>query len=107
MFKQFAAAAIAVTISTGALAADQFKSTQLLAQSTDNQIGYIDASLAMASVMVKSTQNHCITNWAQQNRPTGYSKLRSAMTQYGDYHPAAVIAAVLEKECGSFDLANH
>lgn len=107
MFKTFATAALAVSFAGAAMAEDKFKSAELLAQPKEGQIGYINASVAMASVMVSPNQNRCILSWVDKSRPSGYSDVLATMQKYGDYHPAAVIAAVLEKQCGSFELAGR
>lgn len=107
MFKTFATAALAVSFAGVALAEEKFNSSELLTQPKDGQIGYINASVAMASVMVSPNQNRCILSWVEKNRPSGYADVVAAMKQYGDYHPAAVIAAVLEKQCGSFEMGGR
>jgi len=106
MFKKFAAAALAVSISTGALAGE-FKSADFLKWSKDGQISYINTSLTMAATISPPNQSKCITAYSNANVATGYADILRTMANHSNYHPTGVIAAVLEKTCGKFDIAQH
>lgn len=106
MYKRFAAAALAVSITSAAMAEDK-KSAAFLAASPEGQISYITTSLSMAQALLSPSQGECIGKWAATARPAGYKDVVDAIKKYPDYHPSSVVAAVIEKHCGSFQLANR
>lgn len=44
----------------------------------------------------------CIERWYFKDVAKAEIRLRGAMKRFPNYHPRGVIAAVIEKECGSF-----
>ena len=106
MFKQFAAAALAISISTGALAQDK-DNAAFFAKTQEAQITYIETSLSMPRALVSKTQGACVRQWAASHQADGYIGIVTAIKKFSDYHPSLVIAAAMEKVCGKFDLANN
>jgi hypothetical protein len=86
-------------------AGEALKSSEFLKYSDSAQDSYITIAAGMAGVV--ATQNDgaqagCIDQWVVAERSKGYQPVLQAMRQYPDYHPHAVIIAVLQKACGSF-----
>lgn len=103
MFKQFAAAALAISISTGALAGESVTATKFLTYTPEGQKGFITATAGTAAVianMNRPEQGKCIDAWIGSNSGSGYKTVMDAMKKLPDYHPTAVTLAVLQKQCG-------
>lgn len=104
MFKQFAAAALAISISTGALAGDKSTSATFLSWSAPQKEAFVSNSVAMAAALSPSRAD-CIFNWNAKSQSDGYTDLTAAMQKYPKYHPTAILVAFLEKECGQLTMA--
>lgn len=87
--------------------AEDKKSATFLAASPDGQIGYISASLSMAQALLSKPQGECIGKWAEAHHADGYKEVIDTIKKYDSYHPSSVIAAVIEKQCGSLELATR
>lgn len=108
MYKRFAAAVLAVSITNAAMAQDRMTTSKFLSWSPEGQQSYINTAAMMAGVIAtqnRQAQAKCIGNWAAANEKTGYKPIIDAMKRLPDYHPIAIISAVFEKECGSFQYA--
>lgn len=106
MFKTIATAALAISFA-GAAVAEEKKSAAFLSASPEGQISYITTSLSMAQALLSASQGECIGKWAAAQRPAGYKEMVDTIKKYPDYHPSSVVAAVIEKHCGSFELATR
>lgn len=109
MYKRFAAAVLAVSITSTAMAEDAYDSSKFLQQPPENQQGYISVS-AMAFGLVatrnRPDQAKCIDDWVSANKPSGYKATIDTMRQHPKYHPLAVVSAVIEKACGNFEYSS-
>jgi hypothetical protein len=106
MFKSIATAVLAVSFA-GAAMADEKKSAAFLAASSDGQIGYISASLSMAQALLSKPQGECIGKYAASNHSDCYKEIIDTIKKYDAYTPSSVVAAAIEKHCGSFQLATR
>lgn len=103
--KALAIATLCTIVCTRAgIAEEGFKSSEFLRWSPEKQSGYIATSAMMAGVI--ATQNRpdqakCIDKWIAENEPGGFAKATQVMARFPDHHPTGVIAAILEKACGS------
>lgn len=61
----------------------------------------------MAQALLSAPQAQCIGNWARTHQPDGFTDVVAAIKKYPDYHPSGVIAAIIEKECGKFELSKN
>lgn len=91
-------------LSEPAFSQDDFlKSSEFLTWKETTQDFYIRASIGMAGFITsrnKKSQADCLENWYFQNIKNGNGKITKAMKQFPDYHPRAVLLAVVEKQCG-------
>lgn len=106
MLKTLTTAVLAVSFAGSAMAQDP-QNANFQAFSSDGQKGYIGASIAMAQTLLSKTQADCIGSWAKANEPNGYKEVVAAIKKYADYHPSGVIAAIIEKQCGKFELTKN
>ena len=113
MFKQsLLTAAIAVALVAIScpqkLHAEQFKSSDFLTWGRDNRSWYLEVSVTMAASVASQNvkgQSACIYEWYFRNgevNPRREKQIFDAMRSNPQYHPHAVILAVLQKACGSF-----
>ncbi|WP_072377302.1 hypothetical protein [Hyphomicrobium sp. NDB2Meth4] len=99
---------IVCSVAAGAGAEDAFKSSKFLTYPADAQTSYISSSVMMAGTIASKnalSQSRCIDDWAVKNGASGFQPIVEAMRKFPDYHPTAVIFAVLQKACGSFEYA--
>ncbi len=85
--------------------AENFKSSQFLAWPQDNQGFYLRTSIGMASLIAaqnNKSQSKCIDDWYFSKMKERDFEIAQVMRKYPNYHPRAVILAVLKKACGSF-----
>ena len=108
MTKKFALAAalVVVAVSNTAMAQEK-KSANFLSASPESQLAYIATSLLMAQSIVSKDYAACIGKWAEANAPSGYKEIIDTVKKYDDFHPTGVIAAVIKKACGPFQVANN
>lgn len=104
--KSIATATLAVSFA-GAAVAEEKKSASFLSTTPEGQIAYITTSLSMAQALLSKSQSDCISKWATAHRPDGYKEIVDTVKKYDTFHPSAVIAAVIEKTCGAFELAQR
>lgn len=104
------AAGIALALCGGVSVAqaDTFTSAKFLAWPADSQVSYFRTSIGMVGVIASQMSRNiapCIDAWyfadpavqTQRNEA-----IRALMRKYPDYHPQAVILALVQKECGKF-----
>jgi hypothetical protein len=87
-------------------AGEMFKSPQFLQLPADGQASYISTSVGMAGLIAaRNDKKHsdCIDRWYFPDREKGNRTITDTMRQYPDYHPQAVVLAVLQKACGPFE----
>ena len=90
--------------------ADGFTSADVLGWSAESQDSYFQTSVTMIAIVATQTGRHdeiaaCIDGWyggGDASQPQRSARIRSVMEGLPDYHPQAVILAVIEKECGDF-----
>jgi len=93
------------SVAPGAFAGDGFKASEFLTYPAQSQKSYITSSAMMAGLIASQNnraQAVCIDDWVAQQSGQGYGAVVEAMRKLPDYHPSAVIVAVLDKACGSF-----
>jgi hypothetical protein len=91
-------------------AAEEFQSAQVLEWSRESQNSLFQSSVTMIGIVASQRDDtshiaRCIDGWywdgdradSEQN-----DSIRDAMRRFPDYHPQAVILAVVEKACGNF-----
>lgn len=104
--KALAVASLSTLVcSAGAGAEEAFKSSKFLTYPAQSQKSYITSSAMMAGLIASQNnraQAVCIDDWVAQQSGQGYGPVVEAMRKLPDYHPSAVIVAVLDKACGSF-----
>ena len=49
----------------------------------------------------------CLETWYFNDEEGATERIYRAMRKYPDYHPRAVIVAVLQKQCGSFQYSGR
>ena len=104
MFKTFTAAALAVSISTGANA-DTLTTKKFLEWTPESQKGFVVTATMMAGLIAtenRTEQAKCIDDWNAAHEKDGFQPVIEAMRTYPDYHPIAIVSAVIEKACGDF-----
>ena len=84
-----------------------------MAWGRDNRSWYLEVSVTMAASIASQNakgQSSCIYDWYFQNgevRSQRENQIYDAMRSNPEYHPHAVILAVLQKACGSFSYASE
>lgn len=85
-------------------AAAGFTGKEFASWSIDGQNGYIQASVTMAGVVLtrlKPSASNCIDTWyfgASKAERDRY--IRETIASFDEHHPAGVILAIIEQECG-------
>lgn len=88
--------------------AESYTSREFLERPQEAQDGYIQISMTMVGVVAARANPDvatCIDNWylADDARMAAANDhIRAAIRQYADFHPSAVIMAVVEEQCGEF-----
>lgn len=85
--------------------ASEFTSAEFLTWERGNREGYIDASIGMAALVVMrndKSQVKCIDEWYVTNSDKRNDEIFAKMAENQQYHPRAVLLAMMEKACGSF-----
>ncbi|MEM9375601.1 MAG: hypothetical protein AAGA72_05235 [Pseudomonadota bacterium] len=83
-------------------------SADVLTWAIESQDAYFQTSIGMAGVVASQNEGptaRCVDDWYFKDRATRQRRndfIRETMRRFPDYHPAGVILAVLEKQCGSF-----
>lgn len=89
-------------------ASEEFNGSKFLEWSMPSQTAYLQNSIVMAmTVSSRMSEAHstCISQWffdADGFRDGREDDLRKSISQYSDYHPGAIIVAIIERECGEF-----
>jgi len=87
-----------------------FKSAQFLEWPEKTRSFYIRTSIGMAGFIAgQNDKGHakCLEAWFFDDEEEASERIYEAMRQYPDYHPRAVIIAVLQKQCGSFQYSGR
>ncbi|WP_171168101.1 hypothetical protein [Ruegeria sp. HKCCA0370] len=95
-------------------AADGFTSADVLEWPEASQNNYFQTSVTMIGIVATQVEGRehiaeCIDSWmggGQESVPKRAAVIRSVMEGIPEYHPQAVILAVIEKECGKFCVLN-
>lgn len=90
--------------------ADDFTSADVLTWEESAQDSYFNTSVGMIAILATQTGSHghiadCLNDWywnEDGNDPEKNAAIREVMSGLTDYHPQAVILAVVEKHCGTF-----
>lgn len=98
---------VLAAISSFPAMAEDSQTAKFLSATKEGQISYVTASLAMAAVLSPPSQSKCIADYSQSNSSKGYPEILTAIQKYSEHHPTGVIAAVLERNCGKFEMAKH
>lgn len=101
-------AALTAIVSNPAKADDGFTTATFLSWSQESKNGYIGTATMMAGLIAKENragQAECIDAWNIAHHKDGFKPVINAMKRLPDYHPLAIISAVIEKECGDFKYA--
>lgn len=93
-----------------ALLAEGFTAGDVLEWGTSSQDSYFQTSVMMIAIVATQTGQHdhiaeCIDGWyggGDASQPKRSARILSVMESLPDYHPQALILAVIEKECGKF-----
>lgn len=85
--------------------AEGFKASDVLKWDQSQQDWYFQVSVGMAAVIAaqnRGEQGSCIDKWyfAGSNKVTVNEKIRETFARFPTYHPAGVLLALVEKECG-------
>lgn len=92
------------------LSAGGFTSADVLNWDKEAQDSYFQTSVTMIAIVATQTGEHdaiakCIDGWyggGDASQPQRSARIRSVMEGLPNYHPQALILAVIEKECGDF-----
>ena len=82
-----------------------FKSGEVLEWPRDSQSFYYRTSVAMAGLIAaRNSKDHsnCVDQWYFLDTKKADEAITEMMRETPDYHPQAVILAMLQKACGSF-----
>lgn len=85
--------------------AETFTSAELLNWSTESQRSYIQTSVGMASVIasqISDTKAGCIGRWYFDDNRARLAEIHASMKKNSQFHPQAVILALMQKACGRF-----
>lgn len=90
--------------------ADNFTAADVLKWNEAQQDNYFRISVRMIGVVAAQMERNghiaeCIDAWhggGEQSQPARSKQIRSVMEGLPDYHPQALILAVVQKECGKF-----
>ncbi|EKE68470.1 hypothetical protein [Oceanibaculum indicum] len=86
--------------------AETFTSEKFLKWPAESQASYFRTSIGMTGVIASQLSQNvapCIDAWYFADRVTQTQRneaIRALMRKYPDYHPQAVILALIQKECG-------
>lgn len=88
--------------------AEAFTGKTFLSWPEEEQRGYLDAQIVMASTIVSRTKpemSQCMAELYYGSlglTNEGFASLINRIQEYETFHPSSVLVAVIEKECGSF-----
>jgi len=90
------------------LSAENFTSAKVLDWPEASQEALFQNSITMIGIVasqVKPDIARCIDKWYGADEALGkkrYDEIRSALEKYPEYHPQAIVLAVVQKACGKF-----
>ena len=104
------AAALVLASYPHQILADTFTAADVLEWSEESQDNYFQISVTMIGIVATQTGDHnhiaeCIDSWyggGDASQPQRSMRIREVMQALTDYHPQAVILAVVEDACGDF-----
>lgn len=105
MFKSIATAVLAVSFAGAAVGQEILTTKKFLEWSPENQKGFIITTTMMGGLIAAKNRNgqaQCIDTWNATHQKDGFKPVIDAMRKYPDYHPLAIVSAVIEKACGDF-----
>lgn len=85
------------------MAGEQLTNKALLDASPAQQKSFISNATVMAGLIAaqnKPGQAECIDSWYAKNEKNNFSPILDTMKRLPNYHPNAVLLAMLEKSCG-------
>jgi len=85
--------------------AETFKSSEFLKWKQETQKFYIDTNIGMAGLIAAQNDSaiqKCTDDWYLSDKSKTIDEVLNAMKRFPEFHPRAVILAVVEKHCGSF-----
>lgn len=86
-------------------AQDGFTTADLLERPVEAQNGHIQVSVTMIGVIASQIRPEiarCIDDWYGPAVNERNAYIRSIMQQHSEFHPAGVILAIVQRECGQF-----
>lgn len=92
------------------LSGETFAAKTVLEWTHDAQDSYFNTSVGMTAIVAAQTGQHgaiadCINNWYWDEagaKPEVNDELRNVFGRLPDFHPQALILALVEKNCGAF-----
>jgi len=91
-------------------AEERFTSKDFLEWKEDERSSYIQIALITANTIASrndQTQSTCIGEWYDRNKDSANDYIYDVMKKNTDHHPVAIILAIAEKECGSFQYGQN
>ncbi|MGJ8561726.1 MAG: hypothetical protein ACSHX3_15960 [Litorimonas sp.] len=91
-------------------AEERFTSKDFLEWKEEERSSYIQISLITANTIASRndpTQSTCIGDWYDRNKDGANDYIYDVMKKNTDHHPVAIILAIAEKECGSFQYGQN
>lgn len=89
-------------------AANGFTGNEFLGWNSDQQRGYIEAQLVMATtIATRSDQERsdCIAGFFFDHSglsETGFKNAVDRISEFRDYHPSSILVVMIENECGAY-----
>ncbi|MEM1377066.1 MAG: hypothetical protein AAGG69_06725 [Pseudomonadota bacterium] len=90
------------------LSAEGFTGTEFLTWSETAQAAFFQNSVLMASTIssrLEETHATCVSDWyfgEAVDRGARNQEVLETIRQYPEFHPSAVVLAVIERECGQY-----
>lgn len=88
----------------------RFTSKDFLEWGDEEKSSYIQISLITANTIASrndQNQSTCIGDWYDRNKDDANDYIYGVMEKNADHHPVAIILAIAEKECGSFQYGQN
>ena len=102
-----AVALLLLTFPVWSVYANAFRSAQVLEWSERSQDFYFETSIMMAGIVASQNEGghaECINDWyfgGEANRSQVHASILNALRKFPNYHPGAVVLAVIQKKCGA------
>ncbi|MEM8772991.1 MAG: hypothetical protein AAGD92_15190 [Pseudomonadota bacterium] len=84
----------------------KFTSAEFLTWERGSQEFYIDASVGMAGLIITrndATKGKCLDGWYLSDQDEVIDHILEVMEANPTFHPRGVLAAIIEKKCGSME----